>query len=109
MKTRVVELYKDGQRLPRAVALAEEPIAGELIVYDSQREGGQRRSYRMADLIQVIPGTKRPLLAPLFDPEIIRMSEGDGGFVLRGYQIHSVAIDSDHVVTEFAQEWWVRM
>lgn len=109
MKARIVELYKDGQRLAREVALAAEPVAGELIVFDSHREDGNRRSYRMADLLQITPGVKRPLLHPLFEPTIVRMSEGDGGFVLRGYQLTSKKVGDDHVVTEFVQEWWVRM
>lgn len=106
MKARIVELYLDGRRIPRDVALAADPISGELIVSGTQ--GNQGRYTRMADLVQITPGYKRQMMRPIFDPELIRMSEGDGGFVLRGWQILSEKVGDDHQVTEFVQEWWVR-
>lgn len=107
MKARIVELYQDGRRIPRDVALAAEPIAGELIVAGAPSNQG--RHTRMADLVKITPSCKRPMMRPIFDPVLIRMSEGDGGFVLRGYQLHSEKVGNDHQITEFVQEWWVRV
>ena len=109
MKSRIVELYVDGQRIPRAEALAAVPIEGELMVSDRLDENASGRPLRMADLMQVTPSCKYPLLRPLFEPTILCMKAGEGGFVFRGWQIEVKTVEGHREIREVAQEWWIRI
>lgn len=109
MKCTIVELYRSGRRIDREEVLAVTPVAGELTVFDSSHENASRRPLRRAELIEITPGCNRPILRPLFEPSIIRMKLGNGGFVLRGWQVDAKTTDSVSDIKEVAQEWWVRM
>lgn len=104
MRVIVVELYRAGVRLSRDEARRSEVTTGELIV-DVIPDNTAGRPLRKADLVELTTAYRRPLLPPLFEPQIIRMKSGDAGFVLRGWQI---AV-RDGTSTEFAQEWWCRL
>ena len=110
VKCMIVELYRNGQRLDRDVALSAAPVGGELTVFDSDSayENASGRPLRRAELFEVTPGCNRPVLRPLFEPSIIRMKLGKGGFVLRGWQVDAKRIDAGHEIKEVIQEWWVR-
>lgn len=97
----VVQLYTQGERLPNEEILSAAPINGDLIVLSDDRG---KKHVRLADLIEYGLGCRRPMLPPLFDPQLVKMAEGDKGFVLRGWQVNTLG----GVAREYAQEWWVR-
>lgn len=108
MRCKVIELYKCGERLARDLVLGSEPISGDLVIEDNH-VNASGRALRMADLLHITISTRRPLLPPLFDPNIIRMKPGEGGFLLRGWQIEAKTCDGQSIVREHAQCWWVRL
>ena len=101
MKSSIVQLYVEGIRLEREAVFSASPIIGDLVISIESRSAKQ---VILADLVDRSFGCKRPLLAPLFNPMIVKMAEGNNGFVLRGSQFTS----HDGDVRELAQEWWVR-
>lgn len=111
MKCRVVELYRLGKRISKEEALTLEPILGELVIDDLKEENAAGRPLRRAILYD--PSTIKYMgnvqkLVPLFEPIILRMNRGDGGFVLRGWQISTEHVDEKCIRLELAQEWWIR-
>ena len=101
MQARIVQLYLEGERLPNEEILSAAPMTGDLVILSDDR--GIKR-VRLAELIEDGLGCRRPMLPPLFDPQLVKMAEGDKGFVLRGWQINS----ANGVAREYSQEWWVR-
>lgn len=101
MKSSIVQLYVAGVRLKKEAVFAASPIVGDLVISIESRSDKQ---VILADLVDRSLGCRRPLLAPLFNPMIVKMKEGDHGFVLRGSQFTPEGED----VREMAQEWWIR-
>lgn len=104
MQFAVITIRERGRRLSRAEIEAAAPIVGDLAIHDIPAEGASaRRAVRCAELID--PATaqvRRPLLRPLFDPQIVRVTEHS--ILLMGHELDPV----DGVIHEHVQGWLLR-
>jgi hypothetical protein len=96
-------LHRNGVRLtPEELAQAPR-YTGNLIVEDWLQGGTFGRAVRQARLLDMtIPQAPRDLLAPLFDPQLVRMTNTQ--MTLLGYQNHAEAGTGVH----YAQGWVLR-
>ncbi|ATE62900.1 hypothetical protein [Thauera sinica] len=102
MYVRVVQLMAEGIRRPRDTCLADPGITGTLSIGDIPIGTAEKRPLRAAQLWeQWGSAAKRPLLPPLFDVQVLRMTPR--GLLLRGFQIDSRNLEA---IAQHAQEWW---
>lgn len=106
MKVEIVELLREGIRLPRTEVLQSVPIKGELSVGLFEAEDLPGRIPAQVARLKVPYGSQElmaDVIPPLFEPRLIRMTRG--GFVLRGMQLSSNTTG----VRQLSQEWWARV
>lgn len=96
-------LHRNGKVLtPEEVADAPR-YTGNLRVEDWQQGGSFGRHIRQARLLDMtILTTSRDILPPLFDPQLVKMTNGQ--MTLHGYQIHAETGTAVH----YAQCWALR-
>lgn len=98
----VIELRKQGVRLARDQVASVTPTVGDLQVSDWLQGNVEKRPVKMAQLFSLRATFQQPLMTPLFEPVLVRMTSRWA--VLRGWQIES----SDGTTRQYAQEWLVR-
>ncbi len=92
----------EGMRRPREECLADPGINGTLSIGDDTIGTCEKRPLRKAELWERWgTSAKRPLLAPLFDVQVLRITPR--GLLLRGFQISSRNLPA---TIQYAQEWW---
>jgi len=103
MLYRLICLHRNGVVLTPE-ALEQEPrYTGNLIIEDWHQAGTSGRAVRQARLLDMtIPKAPRDLLAPLFDPQLVRMTNAQ--MTLHGYQINA----EDGTAVHYAQCWVLR-
>ncbi len=102
MHVRVIELMVAGVRRPREECLADPGITGTLSIGDIPIGTAEKRPLHAAQLWeQWGSAAKRPLLPPLFDVQVLRMTPR--GLLLRGFQVDNANWPSS---AQHAQEWW---
>ena len=102
MYVRVVQLMAEGVRRPRDTCLADPGITGTLSIGDIPIGTAEKRPLRAAQLWEQWGlAAKRPLLPPLFDVQVLRITPR--GLLLRGFQIDSSDMNQ---IAHYAQEWW---
>ncbi len=99
---RVLQIYREGVRLPREALRAAEPILGVLVVEDWREGNAQRRALRVARLKHPTVSYSPELLPPLFDPVLTRCDPR--GMVLYGFQCES---RPNRAVANLMQGWWL--
>jgi hypothetical protein len=103
MLFRLICLYRNGAPLNQEDLFGEPRYTGNLVIEDWPQGGAFGRAVRQARLLDMtIPTTPRDLLAPLFDPQLARMTSSQ--MTLHGYQIHAEAGAAVH----YAQCWALR-
>ena len=98
MRYTVLELRRRGVRLTADEMRQSTAVAGDLQLKDMPFNA-DKRPLRYAQVREMVSTQTRDLLVPLFEPQLIRMSER--WFVLKGWQIEA----ENGVKTEYAQEW----
>ncbi len=79
---------------------------GNLVIGDWNQGGTFGRNVRQTRLLDAtVPQTPRDIIPPLFDPQLVKMT--DGQMTLHGYQIHADAATG--AVLHFAQVWVLRL
>lgn len=86
--------------------IAESPrYAGNLVIEDWHQGGRFGRFIRQARLLDMtIPTTPRDIIPPLFDPQLVKMT--DSQMTLQGYQIH--ADPETGAALQYLQCWVLR-
>lgn len=105
MKVKIVELFKEGIRIPRENVLAQKPVEGELSVDFMTAGAFSGQSEVLAARLRVAYGSRRikaDIIPPLFLPSLLKMTSG--GFIVRGVQLSC----SPEGVRQVVQEWWAR-
>lgn len=101
MYCEITLLRKAGVRLARSQWPT--PVRGQLEISDwDGRDNNFKRGVRQAQLWEVHPTIKRPLIAPIFDPAILRTI--DDGFLLCGIELQAIG----QSVAEHMQVWMCR-
>jgi hypothetical protein len=102
---KLICLNRNGVALS-AQEVAESPkYSGNLVIEDWHQGGRFGRFIRQARLLDMaIPTTPRDIIPPLFDPQLVRMT--DNQMTLQGYQIH--ADSKTGAALQFLQCWVVR-
>jgi hypothetical protein len=105
MKFKLKALHHNGIVLT-SEELADAPrYVGNLVVEDWPQGGAYGRHIRQARLLDMtIPSTLRDIIPPLFEPQIVKMTENQ--MTLHGYQIH---VDAEiGAIRHYAQSWVLR-
>ena len=105
MKFKLKALHHNGIVLT-SEELADAPrYVGNLVVEDWPQGGTFGRFIRQARLLDMtIPATPRDIIPPLFEPQIVKMT--DNQMTLHGYQIH---VDAETgAIRHYAQSWVLR-
>jgi hypothetical protein len=105
MKFKLKALHHNGIVLT-SEELADAPrYVGNLIVEEWPQVGASGRYLRQVRLLDMtIPGTPRDLIPPLFEPQIVKMTENQ--MTLHGYQIN---VDAETgAIRHYAQSWVLR-
>jgi hypothetical protein len=103
MLYKLICLYRNGVVLAPDDLEQEPRYAGNLIIEDCHQVGMVRRATRQARLLDMsVPQAPRDLLAPLFDPQLVRMTNTQ--MTLHGYQIRA----EDGTAVHYAQSWVLR-
>lgn len=103
MLYKLICLYRNGVALAPEDLEQEPRYTGNLIIEDWHQGGTFGRNVRQARLLDMtIPTAPRDLLAPLFDPQLVRMTNTQ--MTLHGYQIHAETGSAVH----YAQCWVLR-
>jgi hypothetical protein len=102
MKFSVIQLREKGVRLGRDAIAAAEPLRGQLVIDDFVEGNNEKRPLRQANIYEQLSSCRRGILPPLFEPQIIRMT--DRWFLLNGWQIEVEGKACVH----YRQEWLVR-
>ncbi len=101
MLCEITLLRKSGLRLARSQW--PEPVRGRLEISDwSGSDNNFKRHVRQAQLWDIHPTIKRPLVSPLFDPSILCTAEG--GMLLSGIELQAL----EGGVAEHVQLWLCR-
>jgi hypothetical protein len=87
--------------------IAESPrYAGNLVIEDWHQGGRFGRFMRQARLLDMtMPTTPRDILPPLFDPQLVKMT--DTQMTLQGYQIH--VEPETGAARQYLQGWVIRL
>lgn len=102
MHVRVVQLMVEGVCRSRDECLADPGVTGTLSIGDIAIGTAEGRPVRAAQLWeQWGSASKRPLLPPIFDVQVLRITPR--GLLLRGFQIDSRIREA---IAHHAQEWW---
>lgn len=103
MLYRLICLHRNGVVLTPEDLEQEPRYTGNLIIEDWHQAGAFGRAVRQARLLDMsIPQAPRDLLAPLFDPQLVRMTNTQ--MTLHGYQIRA----EDGTPVHYAQSWVLR-
>lgn len=104
MRFKVDTIRNKGRRLTRGEIESASPVVGDLAIRDlPAARNGVRRAIRYADLIDFAnPSLARPLLRPLFDPVVVRVTPT--AMLLMGHEIDA----QDGVIHEHVQGWLLR-
>jgi hypothetical protein len=103
MLYKLICLHRNGVPLTPEDLEQEPRYTGNLIIEDWQQGGTFGRNVRQARLLDMkIPTAPRDLLAPLFDPQLVRMTNTQ--MTLHGYQINAEGGAAVH----YAQSWVLR-
>jgi hypothetical protein len=103
--SKLICLNRNGVTLT-AEEIAESPRhTGNLVIEDWHQGGRFGRFMRQARLLDMtIPTTPRDIIPPLFDPQLVKMT--DSQMTLQGYQIH---VDPETgAARQFLQCWVAR-
>jgi len=103
MLYKLICLYRNGVALTPDDLEQEPRYTGNLVVEDCYQVGTVGRAARQARLLDMsVPQAPRDLLAPLFDPQLVRMTNTQ--MTLHGYQIRA----EDGATVHYAQSWVLR-
>jgi hypothetical protein len=103
MKFKFKALHHNGIVLTSEEFADAPRYVGNLVVEDWPQGGTYGRFIRQARLLDMtIPSTPRDLIPPLFEPQILKMTENQ--MTLHGYQIHTETGTAVH----YAQCWALR-
>ena len=99
-------LHSNGTVLtPEQLADAQRHF-GNLVVEEWHQGGTFGRHIRQARLLDTtVPQAPRDIIAPLFDPQLVKMT--DGLMTLHGYQIHGDA--KTGTILHYVQVWVLRL
>src|SRR4051812_18963877 len=97
-------LHRKGIALSLRELAKSENYIGNLVLQDGPPAGAFNLAVRQARLLDVSAhATQVDLLAPLFDPVLVKMTEKQ--MTLQGYQVHA----ENGVVVHYAQFWELRL
>ena len=105
MKFKLKALHQNGIVLTSEELMDAPRHVGNLVVEDWPQDGKIGRFIRQARLLDMtIPSTPRDIILPLFEPQIVKMT--DNQMTLHGYQI-DIDVETG-AIRHYAQSWVLR-